>query len=130
MVKSSFKRPQTKTGTSYVTTPRAAAQVSLLGPGNIKGPVTLTRSEFNDVKRLYLFEREPEGTNNALMQAAADRNAFRHAEADGLRLLAWISRFVPAGEDPLKTLVEMAAESGCDVDPEDVMWADEIDEEG
>lgn len=60
-----------------------------------------------------------------LMQAGADRNAIRHAEADGLRLLAWLAKFVPAGEDPLKTLVRAVADAGWDVDHEDIAWADD-----
>lgn len=60
-----------------------------------------------------------------LMQAGADRNAIRHAEADGLRLLAWISKFVPAGEDPMRTLIRATADAGWDVDHEDIAWADD-----
>jgi len=59
------------------------------------------------------------------MQAGADRNALRAAEADGLRLLAWIAKFVPAGEDPLAHLVQAAIAFGWDVDPEDVEWAND-----
>lgn len=61
----------------------------------------------------------------AFMQAGADRNAFREAEADGLRLLAWIAKFVEPGQDPLKTLIQFAIEAGVSVDPSDVTWADE-----
>lgn len=60
-----------------------------------------------------------------LMQAGADRNALRAAEADGLRLLAWIAKYVPAGDDPLAHLVQAAVAAGWDVDPEDVEWADD-----
>lgn len=59
-----------------------------------------------------------------LMQAGANRNALRHAESDGLRLLAWLARFVPEGEDPLKTLVQAALDAGWDVNPDDVEWAE------
>jgi hypothetical protein len=62
------------------------------------------------------------------MQAGADRNALRAAEADGLRLLAWIAKFVPAGEDPLAHLVQAAVAFGWDVDPEDVEWAEDSEE--
>jgi hypothetical protein len=55
-------------------------------------------------------------------QAGADRNAIRHAQVDGLRLLAWFARFVPAGEDPIKTLIQLALDAGWDVDPADVTW--------
>lgn len=63
-----------------------------------------------------------------LMQAGADRNVMRHVESDGFRLAAWIAKYVPRGEDPLKTLVQMAVASGFDVDPSDIEWA-EIDSE-
>jgi hypothetical protein len=58
-----------------------------------------------------------------LLQAGAYRNAFRHAEADGLRLLAWVAKYVEPGEDPVKTLIQFACEAGVDVDPADVDWA-------
>lgn len=64
-----------------------------------------------------------------LMQAGANRNLVRHAEADGLRLVAWLAKHVPAGTDPLKTLVQMAALAGWDVAPEDNDWAEQEDEE-
>lgn len=66
-----------------------------------------------------------------LMQAGAARNAIRHAEADGLRLLAWIARYVPQGGDPLKTLIRFAVDSGIAVSSEDFDWAetDEDDEQ-
>lgn len=57
------------------------------------------------------------------MQAGAERNAFRCVEADGQRLLAWISKYVAAGQDPLLVLVQMAVAAGYDVDPNDVEWA-------
>ena len=60
----------------------------------------------------------------ALMQAGADRNVLRDAECDGLRLLAYLARFVPVGEDPVKTLVQLASESGWDTNPSDVEWAE------
>lgn len=59
------------------------------------------------------------------MQAGADRNAIRDAECDGLRLLAWIAKFVPVGEDPLKTLIQMAIDAGFDVPPEDIDYAED-----
>ena len=59
-----------------------------------------------------------------LMQAGADRNMFRFAEHDGLRLIAWLAKFVPAGEDPLKTLIHLALDAGYDVSPEDLAYAE------
>jgi hypothetical protein len=65
----------------------------------------------------------------AFMQAGADRNCVRAAKADGLRLMAWLARFIPAGEDPLKTLIQLASDSGFDIEPEDLAWAQEEPEE-
>jgi hypothetical protein len=62
--------------------------------------------------------------SSPLMQAGADRNAFRHAEADGLRMVAWIAKYVEPGQDPVKVLVRMAIDAGWDVDPADVDWAE------
>jgi len=150
---------------SRVTTPRAAQLVQLLGPGITHGSTTLTRDEFEAVKRLYGFKPEPRGKKpeppkapdpndhqfyrdyekalrkheealkahakwedpQPLMQAGADRNALRAAEADGLRLLAWIAKYVPAGEDPLACLIQAFVAAGCDVDPEDFEWASDLE---
>jgi hypothetical protein len=63
-------------------------------------------------------------------QAGADRNMVRHAEGDGLRLVAWLAKYVPEGEDPLKSLIQLAVDAGWDVDPADVEWAEaEVDED-
>ena len=66
----------------------------------------------------------------AFHQAGADRNMIRHAEHDGLRLVAWLAKHVPAGDDPLKTLVQAAIEAGWDVSPEDVSWVEDDVEVG
>jgi hypothetical protein len=58
-------------------------------------------------------------------QAGADRNMMRHAECDGLRLVAWLAKHVEPGKDPLKTLVQLAMDAGYDVDPADVDWVEE-----
>lgn len=63
-----------------------------------------------------------------LMQAGADRNMARHAEHDGMRLIAWLAKYVPPGEDPLKTLVQLVADAGFNVAPEDIAWAESDDE--
>lgn len=63
------------------------------------------------------------------MQAGADRNAIRHAECDGLRMLAWIAKRLSPGEDPVKALVRLAVDAGWDVDPSDVEWSESEDEE-
>jgi hypothetical protein len=64
---------------------------------------------------------------NKLLKAGAERNALRFAETDGLRLLAWIARHCPAGEDPLKVLVQLAVDAGWDVG-DDAEWAEQEDD--
>lgn len=64
-----------------------------------------------------------------LLQAGADRNAIRHAESDGLRIIAWLAKYVPTGEDPLKHVIQFASQAGLDVDTSDLDWADRSDDD-
>lgn len=47
----------------------------------------------------------------------------RYAEHDGLRIVAWLSRYTEPGEDPMKALIRLLMDSGIDIDPSDVTWA-------
>lgn len=165
-----MKRPKLDNGSrgnSPVTTPIAADMISLLG-GMPTGGLTLTTSEYSNLRKLYGFvpekpnERPPppsppveadfkgdrwkyqsalDDHKRALeyhakwcdpqrfMQAGADVNLVRHAESDGFRLVAWLAKYVEAGQDPLKTLIQMAIDSGFDVAPEDVEYAEGSDED-
>ena len=108
-------------------------------PPNAKPAAPLAPKE-EDFQDRWAFERAHANHEAALkahaswtdprqfMQAGADLNAIRAAEVDGLRLLAWLARYVPPGADPLKHLVQAAADAGWDVDPADVAWADDDDE--
>ena len=93
--------------------------MNLLGLGITLKGVTLSNDELRNIRRLYDTHLEDE----ALAQAGADRNILRHAESDGLRMLAWISKFMSKGEDPLRTLIQFAVEAGIDVSTEDFEWA-------
>ena len=53
--------------------------------------------------------------------AGAGRNLFRHAEADGLRMVAAMARFLQPGDDPVRVLVSLMADAGWDV-REDPDW--------
>jgi hypothetical protein len=63
---------------------------------------------------------EADGTA-AFAVAGAGRNLFRHAEADGLRMVAAMARFLQPGDDPVRALVALMAEAGWDV-REDPDW--------
>lgn len=80
-------------------------------------------------KAVASWEREDPREVQRLMQAGADRNMARYAEEDGLRLVAWLAKHVQPGEDPLKTLIQLAVDAGWDVDPEDTSWAEAEPEE-
>lgn len=56
-----------------------------------------------------------------LMVAGANRNMFRHAEADGLRMVAAVARYLAPGDDPVRFLISIMAEAGIDVQ-EDPDW--------
>lgn len=53
--------------------------------------------------------------------AGGGRNLFRHAEADGLRMVAAVARFLQPGEDPVRFLIAIMIEAGLDV-MEDPDW--------
>lgn len=98
--------------------------IGLLG-GITYQTVAISTDEARSLERLYGFTPDEPG----IMQHGATRNMLRHAEADGLRMVAWFARFIPPGEDPLKYLVQLTVERGWDITPEDVAWAaDEADD--
>lgn len=95
-------------------------------------PIAPNRSDFNSEwdYRSAVSRHEDELRNhakwqdpNALLQAGADRNMVRYAEHDGLRIVAWLSRYTEPGEDPMKSLIRLLMNSGIDIDPSDVTWA-------
>lgn len=115
-------RPKTLGG-SYVTTPLAQAMMALLGTGVACKSVALSTTEWRNVQRVYGYSSEKDP--NPLIQAGNDRNTLRHAECDGLRLLAWIAAYMPPNEDPMKVLIQLASDAGWDVDSVDVEWSEE-----
>ena len=66
----------------------------------------------------------PDLAGAARWQTAGDtRNLMRHAEADGLRMVAAIARHLQPGEDPVRLLLSLLAQAGIDV-REDPGWYD------
>ena len=88
-------------------------------------------SDYRSAMRQHEIELENHKTWTdpvELMQAGADHNMTRYAEHDGLRIVAWLSRYTEPGEDPMKALIRLLMDSGIDMDPGDVTWAMEDDE--
>ena len=83
------------------------------------------RSEHSDAvrqhkERLSAWKRWE--SHHPVLQAGADIQMMKHAEADGLRMVAWMAKHLNPGEDPVKVLVRLACDAGWDVSPEDVGW--------
>lgn len=77
------------------------------------------RDKYKDAVRAWQGWEDP----RIFMQARVDLNLDRCMMVDGLRIVAWLAKYAEPGEDPLKTVVQMAINSGWDVDPEDCEWA-------
>jgi len=90
-----------------------------------EGTSAYERKQADDAHKRAVTAWEKWEDPRAILQAGADRNMVRHAESDGLRLVAWLAKFVPAGGDPLKTLIQLASDAGYDVPAEDVDWAED-----
>lgn len=86
----------------------------------------------NDVK---VYEKAVENYDEncksmqKFMQSGADRNLYRHVLHDGMRVIAWISKFLQKDEDPLKFIVQLAYTNGFDVSCDDLGWASQSEEE-
>lgn len=122
----------------HITTPRNSEVLGLLGGGLVHEGLALTNDETRHLRQLYGFHEpeKPQPTDEEpsyrgrdksqkvadFHQAGADRNLIRHAQLDGLRIIAWLAKYVDKGEDPLAYLVGVMADSGMDVDVEDVIW--------
>jgi len=115
-----MKRPSSDRIGCTLTTPKAEELISLLGAGASHKGCIFTRDEFRSLQKVYEITDE----EDPLMHAGATSNLFKHATDDGIRMVAWLSKYLPAGQDPLRTLIEMAIELGFEVDPEDVKYAE------
>lgn len=83
------------------------------------------RSRWDPVPPMPVLQ--PEGSAR-LMVAGASRNMFRHAEADGLRMVAAVARYLSPGDDPVRFLISIMAEAGIDVQ-EDPDWYGGLEED-
>jgi len=91
--------------------------------------VEVSAEEMDGLRRIYGIEAVDSGDPCApLLQAAADRAAFRLAQRDGLRIVAWLARESEEGDDPLRAVVRLAAANGWDMPGDDEEWAWRDDE--
>jgi len=58
-------------------------------------------------------------------EAGRDVGCFRRARTDGLRVMAYLSKFMEKGEDPVRFIQGLCADAGYDAPDE---WGDDEDE--
>lgn len=63
------------------------------------------------------------GELRTFYKAGGHLQVLRNAGHDGLRLVAFLSRYLEPDEDPVKMVVRLATEAGYDVDSDVVAWA-------
>lgn len=108
----------------HITTPRNSEVLGLIGGGLVHEGLALTNDEVRYLREVYGYKLEdPDQEAADFFQAGADRNLIRHAQLDGLRLVAWLAKYLQEGDDPLAYIVGVMADSGMEVDIEDVEWA-------
>ena len=92
--------------------------------------VKINRDQLSALKKHYNVQEEDE---HPLIDAGTTTNLLRLAQRDGIRIMAWIAKYLEEDEDPVAFIIKLASDSGLDVDPEDCIWAfgedDEDDEE-
>lgn len=101
--------------------PVAETSIKLLG-GERYASISFTKTQLDDMYHLYGFEKE----TNAFLEAGSRRNLYRHAEDDGLRVIAFIAGYLSQGEDPVKLIAQMCIDSGYDIEPEIVDWCADL----
>ena len=65
-----------------------------------------------------------EQASRNFLTAGEDINLGCHMKRDGMRIIAYLSKWLEPGQDPMKLIVMMASDARFDVDFEDTEWAD------
>lgn len=115
-----FKVPGDKLHTD---TPSTSDLIRVLGLGSYYQSVAFSKDQTRRLMNFYGFKDE----TNPLMEAGMHRNMFRHVERDGLRVMAFLSKYLEPGQDPVKLVAQLCMEAGHDV-PNDYDWIYEDEE--
>lgn len=80
--------------------------------------------DISDWKKQGRRSPEPPKTDqiSRFIVAGSERNLFRVVQEDGLRVMAFLSKFLEQGQDPVKLLVQIMDGAGFDVE-DHVEWA-------
>lgn len=112
-----------------ITTPAAKTVQKLLGKYT-HASVAVSPGELRSMRKLYEIANVPKDDPVfELANEAAILDTFRNAECDGVRIIAWLARNCPPGEDPLKTVIQLAGEAGWDVSAEDLEYSESYKDE-
>lgn len=117
------------------------APLKLLG-GVSCGCVHFTHDQMKHLEKVYgpvdheaLAEhligpvRQGEEGENPLLLAGVTRDLLRAAEEDGLRVIGALLEHLDEGDDPVKFVLSLLRDTGYDVDPDDIDWIEENEEE-
>lgn len=98
------------------STPQSAQEVGLLGGARL-GSVSVTSDELRAMFRLYEYaDEQHESVEQRIFSTAGDTlHCLRHAEADGLRMIALIARFIEPGHDPVCAVARLLQHAGYDL---------------
>ena len=108
-------------GDVMVTTPSSAEAIELIGVEMRGGDVAFTAAESDALDALYGVKPHGEALTDrdrkriAFERVGTRNDVIRCAQRDGLRIVAWLSRYLEPGEDPLKTVIRACATYGFDV---------------
>lgn len=106
-------RPNTKNGT-VMATKNDCAMFELFGGNSYRG-VAFTKSQMEDLWKYYGFDGRFNSKSD-LENDGAVRNLFRHIESDGLRLMAFLSKYLEREEDPVQMIAMALSDAGFDID--------------
>ena len=115
-----FDRPKTSKGGVITATKTDAIMIELTGEFTSKwisrGSVGFTSDQIERLAAFYgLAMPRGDGDEAELERAVNERELFRHLEIDGLRVMAFLSRYLGNDRDPVRLLQEMAVDCGFDV---------------
>lgn len=89
--------------------------VKLLG-GYYYHAFTATQDQMEKLSQIYRFDlpKCPANPLERWNETGKIRNLFRHVEHDGLRVMAFLSRFLEPDEDPVAFVAKLCADAGFD----------------
>lgn len=103
-------------------TPYTKKLVGIIGGQRFEGNI-LSASEISDLRNLY----GTEPSDNPLIADGNLRDTIRQARHDGLRLMAFLSKFLHRDEDPVKLVARTMSDYGFDVSGDILDWADWVE---